>query len=100
MFRLEKVFQNDDSGFIYFASLIKTLFLFILIYCSALLQNNTVYDLFSLEKFKATNFYTYSFIITFFYLIFSLSIKNKRYFKKNFISFLKEDVLSLIISIL
>ena len=98
MFRLEKVFQNDDSGFIYFTSLLKTLFLFILIYSSALLQNNTVYDLFSLEKFKATNFYTYSFIITFFYLIFSLSIKNKRYFKKNFISFLKEDVLSLIIS--
>ena len=76
MFRLEKVFQNDDSGFIYFTSLIKTLFLFILIYCFALLQNNTVYDLFSLEKFKATNFYNYSFIITFF--LFNLFFKYKK----------------------
>ena len=98
MFRLEKVFQNDDSGFIYFTTFVKTLFLFILIYCSAILQKNTVYDLFSIEIFKATNFYSYSLITTFFYLIICLIVKNKRYFKKNFISFLREDVLSLIIS--
>ena len=98
MFRLEKVFQNDDSGFIYFTTFVKTLFLFILIYCSAILQKNTVYDLFSIEIFKATNFYSYSLITTFFYLIICLIIKNKRYFKKNFISFLREDILSLIIS--
>ncbi len=98
MFRLEKVFQNDDSGFIYFIIFAKTIVLFILIYCSAILQKNTIYDLFSIDVFKKTNFYSYAFIITIFYLICSLSIKNKRYFKNNFISFLREDVLSLIIS--
>ena len=98
MFRLEKVFQNDDSVFIYFITFAKTIGLFILIYCSAILQKNTIYDLFSIDVFKKTNFYSYAFIITIFYLICSLSIKNKKYFKNNFISFLREDVLSLIIS--
>ena len=46
--------------------LLKTLFLFILIYSSALLQNNTVYDLFSLEKFKATNFTLILLLLLFF----------------------------------
>ena len=55
MFRLEKVFQNDDS-IIYFATLIKQ-FLFFLIYIAAILQKNTVYDLFSLTVFKKTNYF-------------------------------------------
>ena len=70
MFRLEKVFQNDDSGLIYFATLIKTIFLFFLIYIAAILQKNTVYDLFSLTVFKKTNYYFYSFFITLSYLFF------------------------------
>ena len=98
MFRLEKVFQNDDSGLIYFATLIKTIFLFFLIYIAAILQKNTVYDLFSLTVFKKTNYFFYSFFITLSYLFFSFLIKNKRFYKKNFISFLTEDILSLIIS--
>ena len=98
MFRLEKVFQNDDSGLIYFATLIKTIFLFFLIYITAILQKNTVYDLFSFTVFKKTNYYFYSFFITLSYLFFSFLIKNKRFYKKNFISYLTEDISSLIIS--
>ncbi len=98
MFRLEKVFQNDDSVFIYYVTFLKTLFLFILIYCFAILQKNTVYDLISFEIFKKSNFYNYTIIVTIFYLIFSLSIKNKRYFRRNFISFIREDIFSLVIS--
>ena len=57
MFRLEKVFQNDDSGFIYFTTFLKSILLFFIIYVSAILQKNTIYDLLSLDTFKNTGFY-------------------------------------------
>ena len=98
MFRLEKVFQNDDSGFIYFTTFLKSILLFFIIYVSAILQKNTIYDLLSLDTFKNTGFYLYSIVLTSLYFVFSYTIKNTRYYKKNFISFLKEDLLSIIIA--
>ena len=98
MFRLEKVFQNDDSGFIYFSSFIKFFFLFIGIYIFSILQNNNIYELLNFNIFFKSHLYFYSYFVVFFYLISSLSIKNKRVYQRNFLSFLKEDILSLIIS--
>jgi len=95
MFRLEKVFQNDDSGFIYFITIIKTILTFLVIYIFSILQNYSIYEIFEFEIFKQSNFYLYSFFIVFFYFIISLSIKNKRFFQRNFISFLKEDLSSI-----
>ncbi|WP_089697874.1 exopolysaccharide biosynthesis polyprenyl glycosylphosphotransferase [Candidatus Pelagibacter communis] len=98
MFRLEKVFQNDDSGFIYFITFIKTFVLFLSIYLFSILQNYSIYEIFEFEIFKKSNFYLYSFLIIFFYFIISFVLKNKRFFQRNFISFLKEDLSSIIIA--
>ncbi len=96
MFKLEKVFQNDDSGFIYFISFIKTITMFLGIYIFSILQNYSIYEIFDFEIFKKSYFYLYSFLVVFFYFIISLIIKNKRFFQRNFISFLKEDLSSII----
>ena len=98
MFKLEKVFQNDDSGFIYFLTFIKTLVLFAGIYLFSILQNNSIYEIFEFKIFKKSNFYLYSFLVVFFYFIISLIFKNKRFFQRNFISFLKEDLSSIIVA--
>ncbi len=98
MFRLEKVFQNDDSGFIFFTGFFKLIILFLTLYTSVILKNDTIYDLFNPEIFNNSEYFLYILLIIFFYFIFSYSFKNKRFYKKNFISFLKDDILSVIIS--
>ncbi len=98
MFRLEKVFQNDDSGYVLFVSLIKTLVIYIVIYCFSILFENTIYDLLNYNIYKESELFFYSFLLSFLYFIFSYSLKNKREYKKNFLSFLKEDILSLFFS--
>ena len=98
MFRLEKVFQNDDSGYVLFVSLIKTLIIYLVIYCFSILFENTIYDLLNYNIYKESELFYYSLLLSFLYFIFSYSFKNKREYKKNFLSFLKEDILSLIIS--
>ncbi len=98
MFRLEKVFQNDDSGYILFVSLIKSLAIYLVIYCFSILYKNTIYDLLNYNIYKESELFFYSFLLSFLYFIFSYSLKNKREYKKNFLSFLKEDILSLFFS--
>ena len=98
MFRLEKVFQNDDSGFIIFNSLIKSIILFIIIYAFSILYENTIYELLNIQIFINSNFFFYNILLTLFYLIFSFILKNRIEYKKNFLSFLREDVLNIFFS--
>ena len=98
MFRLEKVFQNDDSGFIFFTGFFKLIILFLTLYTSVILKNDTIYDLFNPEIFNNSEYFLYILLIIFFYFIFLYLLKNKKFYKKNFISFLKDDILSVIIS--
>ena len=51
MFRLEKVFQNDDSGYYLFINFTKSLILFISIYFFSILEKNTIYDLLNNNSF-------------------------------------------------
>ena len=98
MFRLEKVFQNDDSGFILFVNFIKSISLFLSTYIFIVLRNNSIYDLFNFEIFKSSNYLVFSVFIFLIYFIFSFFFKNRNNYQKNFISFLKEDFLNLLIS--
>ena len=98
MFRLEKVFQNDDSGYILFVNFIKSLTLFFSTYLFVILSKNSIYDLINFGLFKNSNYYLFSFFIVVIYFIFSLFLKNRSDYQKNFISFLKEDFANLITS--
>ena len=97
MFKLEKVFQNDDTGYYLFISFIKSSILFISIYFFSILEKNTIYDLLNFEIFKDSKYFIYSILISIFFFVISFHSKKKVY-QKNFISFLKEDVAGFILA--
>ena len=98
MFRLEKVFQNDDSGYILFVNSIKSLTLFFSTYLFVILSKYSIYDLLNFELFKNSNYFFFSFFIFVIYFTFSFFLKKRTEYQKNFISFLKEDFANLIAS--
>ena len=100
MFRLEKVFQNDDSGYILLSNFIKSLILFITIYIFVILSDYSIYELVDYKIYRSSNFFIYSILLPIIYFINSFFLKNRKEYKKNFLSFLKEDVLNIFISII
>jgi len=91
MFKLEKVFQNDDTGYYLFINFIKSSILLISIYIFSILENNSIYDLLNFKIYKGSNYFIYSITISILYFVFSNYFKKKVY-QKNFISFLKDDI--------
>ena len=63
MFRLEKVFQNDDSGYILFSNSIKSLILLATTYIFVILSDNSIYELTDFDIFKSSNFFFLFYII-------------------------------------
>ena len=98
MFKLEKVFQNDDSGYILFVNFLKSIFIFASIYIFSILKNNSIFDLNKTEIFINSKFFYYSIILSFLYFVIFFFLKNRLEYKLNFISFLREDILNLIVS--
>jgi len=91
MFNLEKVFQNDDTGYYLFINFIKSLILFISIYFFSILEKNSIYHLLNFEIFKDSKYFIYSILISILFFVISFHSKKKIY-QKNFIFFLKEDI--------
>ena len=100
MFRLEKVFQNDDSGYILFSNLVKSGILLVTTYTFVILSDYSIYELSDYKIFKSSNFFFYSIFLSIIYLIISFFLKDKKEYKKNFLSFLKEDILNILISVI
>ena len=100
MFRLEKVFQNDDSGYILFSNFIKSAVLLFLTYIFVILIDNSIYELSDYTIYTKSNFFIYSIFLSINYFILSFFLKNKKEYKKNFLSFLKEDILNFFFSII
>ena len=70
MFRLEKVFQNDDSGYILFSNFIKSLTLFFHLYILILRLDNSIYELIYYKILKILIIFLFIFIINkLFYII-------------------------------
>ena len=100
MFRLEKIFQNDDLIFINFFIIIKSLVFFLSIYIFSILEFNSIYDLLNFSIFKKSEFYNFSIYSTIFYFISSFFFKIKKKYSTNFLSFLLYDILPLFFSII
>ena len=100
MFRLEKVFQNDDAVFIIFSNFIKSIILLITAYTFVILSNHSIYELNDFKIFSISNFFFYSILLSIIYFIFSFFFRDKREYKKNFLSFLMEDICNIIISVI
>ena len=97
MFKLEKVFQNDDTGYYLFINFIKSSLLLIFIYIFSILEENSIYELLNFEIFKYSNYFIYSILISIFFFVISLNSKKKVY-QKNFIFFLKDDIVCFILA--
>jgi len=100
MFRLEKVFQNDDSGYILFSNFIKSGILLTTSYIYVILSNNSIYELSDYQIFTNSNYFLYSIILSVNYFILSFFLKNQKVYRRNFISFIKEDLLNIFFSII
>ena len=97
MFKLEKVFQNDDTGYYLFINFIKSLILFISIYFFSILEKNSIYELLNFDIFKNSDYFLYSITISISFFFISHYPKKKTY-QKNFIFFLRDDVKIFILS--
>jgi exopolysaccharide biosynthesis polyprenyl glycosylphosphotransferase len=100
MFRLEKVFQNDDAFFIKISSLLKVISILLSIYIFSILEFKTIYHLFNINIFTNSKYYNISIFIIPIYFLISIFLNNTNKYKLNFIIFLRYDILPFIISIL
>ena len=97
MFKLEKVFQNDDKGYYVFINFIKSLTLLISIYIFSILEKNTIYEILSFEVFKNSKYFLYALLLSIIFFFISFFFK-KRIYQKNLESFFKEDLINLILT--
>ena len=100
MFRLEKIFQQDDHFFINITIFIKSFFIFFTIYIFSILEFNSIFDLFNYNIYKESKYFNLSLYFPICYLIFAsyVRIMKKRYVV-HFISFLINDIIPLLITL-
>ena len=98
MFKLEKVFQNDDSAYMLFVSINKTIIILLSYYIFSILEKDTIYDLFDLNIYLKSQYFHFSIILSFTYFFLNLVNKKNSNYKRNFISFIKEDLLIFVVS--
>ena len=99
MFRLENVFQNDDKVYIYFVSLLKSILILLIFYFSSIIKVNSLYEITNIFIFKNSDYFEFSLIFSSIFLILSTYLKNYKYYKKEFIFFLKEELLIFFVSL-
>ena len=100
MFRLEKIFQQDDNFFINISIYVKSLIVFFSIYIFSILEFNSIYDLLNYNIYKSSIYFYLSLYLPIFYLLFSfiLRVTKKRYVI-HFFSFLLNDLAPLLVVI-
>ena len=98
MFRLEKVFQNDDKFFINSLIFIKALIILLSVYIFSILQRNTIYELLEFNIYIESNFYLFSIYFATIYLLTNIIITKDKKYKSNFLSYLRNDLLPFLIS--
>ena len=100
MFRLEKVFQNDDLLFLNVYIFIKTFVLLLTIYIFSILEFNSIYDLTNFTIFENSKFYNFSIYVSSVYFVISFFFRSKKRYVPNFLTFLKQDIQPVFLSLL
>ena len=71
MFRLEKIFQVDDSVYINISTFWKSSAVFLSIYIFSILEFNSIFDLLNYDIYKTSKYFYLSLYFTGSYLLFS-----------------------------
>jgi exopolysaccharide biosynthesis polyprenyl glycosylphosphotransferase len=96
----EKLFQKDDEVYIVAIKAINFIFIFISFYIAAILEKNSVYELFEYSIYSQS-IYSYScYIVMGLYFVFNLFTPKVLFFSENFKDFLIENLLLLFLSFL
>ena len=98
MNRLEKVLQNDDSAYIYFVKIIKSFVIIFSFYIFSILEKNSVYDLLNVKIYILSKYFLFSILLFSIYFLIAIFFIQNKIYKFNFISFIKEDLLIILIS--
>ena len=100
MFRLEKIFQVDDSVYINIAIFWKGFAVFLSVYIFSILEFNSIFDLLNYDIYKTSKYFYLSLYFTASYLLFSfvLGIMKKRY-ATSFLIFLLNDIVPFVITL-
>ena len=100
MFRLEKIFQQDDHFYINISIFLKSFLVFLLIYIFSILEFNSIFDLLNYNIYKTSKYFILSLYFPIFYLLFSFIFRvTKKRYVIHFLSFLLNDLVTLLIVI-
>jgi putative colanic acid biosynthesis UDP-glucose lipid carrier transferase len=106
MFRLEKIFQNNDKTYINFLFFFKIILIYLSIYIFAILENNSFFDLLNYEIYYKSVYLNISFYFTIIYFLIDFFLIKKfkfffeygsKFYKNNFIILSITSFLTLIL---
>jgi exopolysaccharide biosynthesis polyprenyl glycosylphosphotransferase len=100
MNRLEKVLQNDDSAYVYFVKIIKSLSIILSFYIFSILEKNSIYEITNVEIYFSSKYFLFSILLSIIYFIITIFFIQNKIYRFNFISFVKEDLYIVLISII
>ena len=100
MFRLEKIFQVDDSVYINIANFWKGFAVFLSIYIFSILEFNSIFDLLNYDIYKTSKYFYLSLYFTASYLLFSFFLGIiKKIYVTSFLIFLINDIVPFVITL-
>ena len=101
MFRLEKIFQQNDILFLNTLIFFKRFVVYISIYTFSILEFNSIYDLSKFDIYIKSKYFYFSICFTLFYFLssFIFNVKQNKY-KISFFNFLLNDITPVFIGIL
>ena len=101
MFRLEKVFQNDDKLFILISNFFKSFFIYIFIYLFSILEKNSIYDILNFNIYKNSLYFELSISVATIFLFTSVFLfkTTDNYYSHNK-NIIKKDLMNLLLSII
>jgi lipopolysaccharide/colanic/teichoic acid biosynthesis glycosyltransferase len=100
MFRLEKIFQQNDFFFINISIFFKSFIVFLSIYIFSILEFNSIFDLLNFDIYNTSKYLVLSLYFPIFYLLFSFIFRStKKRYVVHFLSFLLNDLVPLLILI-
>jgi len=99
MFRLEKVFQNDDKFYNYFSIFFKSLIIYFVIYLFIILENNSIYSIGNLGIYVDSNYYIFSIFLPILFFISNFFILKETKFNNEILRVSFTDLKILLIKI-
>jgi len=88
MFRIEKIFQNDDSFLISFNAITKYIVAYLSCYVAIILTNNSIYELLEFKIFTSSVLFNFTNYFIFVYIICNFFVRKKIIYNRSVINFI------------